>query len=215
MKMTAKSGQLFALALMTFPFLGIASHAADYGEENQYVADWSGIYLGAQTGIVWNNVTDRTTSTKADQKYVPLGLFAGVNFQNDNFVYGLELDTNLIGFTGDDKFGSLGDRYSFLPGLSGRLRAGYAFGNTLAYVTGGYGFGFGEVKLNAGGKEAKIHHGWAFGGGFEHALNDRWSVRTEYQYRDFNAKNYNIGGTVRRLDYQNAHVLRAGIAYRF
>ncbi|MGI9483640.1 MAG: outer membrane protein [Hyphomicrobiales bacterium] len=206
-----KAGMAGAAALMSLPFWAQSGTAADLGADIPYVADWSGIYLGAHTGVVFNNVKDRTTGTNADQTNVPLGLFGGVNFQADQMVFGLELDTNLVTFGGDNKFGALNDRYTFTPGGSARLRAGYAFGNTLAFATGGYGLGFGEVKLASGDKKSKAHHGWVFGAGFEHAINENWSLRTGYQFRDFNAKTYNVGAVSRRVDYKNAHVLRAGI----
>ena len=34
------------------------------------------------------------------------------------------------------------------------------------------------------------HLGWAAGGGFEYALNNRWSIKAEYLYLDLGSENY-------------------------
>lgn len=82
-----------------------------------------------------------------------------------------------------------------------RIKAGYAFGNLLAYATGGLAFGgvsssANDFYINNGmgawyaysiinnnyGNNDKFQLGWAAGGGFEYLLNKQWSAKAEYMY---------------------------------
>jgi outer membrane immunogenic protein len=82
-----------------------------------------------------------------------------------------------------------------------RIKAGYAFGNLVAYATGGLAFGgvsssSNDFNLNNGlgawyaysiinnnyGNNDKFQVGWTAGGGFEYLLNKQWSAKAEYMY---------------------------------
>jgi outer membrane immunogenic protein len=117
-----------------------------------------------------------------------------------------------------------------------RARAGMTYGNLLLYVTGGLAmtelkvsqlftdnFGFGA---RASGSTSDFKAGWTIGGGAEMALNRNWSIKAEYLYLDFGSVSGQAAMTlsatptvVRHLFNQEAdltaHVLRAGVNYRF
>jgi len=78
--------------------------------------------------------------------------------------------------------------------FTARPRIGYAWGNTLAYVTGGltmthlnYQARFTDTFATAAenGGINKTLTGWTGGGGIETKVNDRWSVKGEYLYAQF------------------------------
>lgn len=78
--------------------------------------------------------------------------------------------------------------------FTARPRLGYAWGNTMAYVTGGlaltdlnYQALFTDTFATAheNGGINKTVTGWTGGGGFESKINDRWSVKGEYLYAQF------------------------------
>jgi outer membrane immunogenic protein len=133
------------------------------------------------------------------------GVQAGYNWQNANFVYGVEAD-----FSGSGRFNR--NRSVFLsegpidvlasggssPEWFGtvRGRAGILVSPAmLAYVTGGYAYGRFEDRFTfnvtrAPGSGPTVlttttrHNdsGWVAGAGLEYKLDSRWSVKAEYQY---------------------------------
>lgn len=78
--------------------------------------------------------------------------------------------------------------------FTARPRLGYAWGNTMAYVTGGlamtnmnYQERFTDTFATASesGGISKRLTGWTGGGGFETKVNDHWSLKGEYLYAQF------------------------------
>jgi outer membrane immunogenic protein len=65
---------------------------------------------------------------------------------------------------------------------------GYAFGPGLLYAKGGYANYDGRVSIidiGAGKARASGISGWTLGAGVEYRMSPVWSVKTEYQYFDF------------------------------
>jgi outer membrane immunogenic protein len=127
------------------------------------------------------------------------GAQAGYNRQYGGLVVGAELDIGYLGLKG-----SRSGHAAYPPGAMGsftvnsavstgwlvtaRPRIGWALDNWLVYVTGGLAVG--DVKGNfnftdtngatESGSLSSTRTGWAFGGGVEVGLQDRWAVKAEY-----------------------------------
>ncbi len=140
------------------------------------------------------------------------GAHAGYDLQLSNWVVGLEgsvdgttvQKTTTIGFV--DAAVNLGGYFPYSGSVSSRVqspiqgsirgRVGYAFDRLLIYGTGGAAFGgfatgliLGAVDLTGSyyaiGGHPGTRVGWTAGGGLEYAIDNNWSVRSEYRYSDF------------------------------
>ncbi len=135
--------------------------------------NWSGLYAGVNGGYGWNNRYDNLD---------PTGGFGGgqigFNFQRGSFVAGLESDIQGAGI--NDSGGGVKSSLDWFGSVRGR--AGYAFGRTLAYATGGLGYG---QVTNAGFSETQA--GWVAGAGAEYKIAPVWSAKVEYQYFELGA----------------------------
>ena len=112
-----------------------------------------------------------------------------------------------------------------------RLRAGWACGSVLSYLTGGVAYG--EVNASGtqiagglfAGSAARTKVGWAAGGGAEYALTNNLSLKAEYLYVNFAG----VGGPTFGLvpppfppfvgtfstGTFGTHITRAGLNWRF
>lgn len=92
-----------------------------------------------------------------------------------------------------------------------RARAGFVHHRTLFYLTGGAAFANSRGSVWINGPDCipplhasgamKTNWGWTFGGGIEHAISKKWTVKAEYLY-------YDLGKSSRKLifDYTVAGV---------
>ena len=170
---------------------------------------WTGFYVGGNAGAVFNggntsNVfgnspalanavfggtrpmtsSDRNTGFSGGGQIGYNVQFGTVGFGNipGGFVLGLEADAVYTGVDNTQVFESdrasiLTTRTDFVGTVRGRL--GYATGNFMPYVTGG--FAYGEVKNNTNffgpagallyqGTQSSLRTGYTYGGGLEYAL---------------------------------------------
>lgn len=176
--------------------------------------DWTGFYVGINGGYGGGVVTGSTTfvqpgapglaeTTTASNRtagYVG-GAQGGYNYQlTKNIVVGVETDAQWSDVKAQHQAatigGPLGFVYTNTPNDvswfgTTRLRAGYASGNALSYVTGGVAYG--EVNAHGsqisggvfGGSASQNKAGWALGGGAMYALTKNLSMRAEYLYVSF------------------------------
>lgn len=166
--------------------------------------NWTGFYAGVQGGWAGASGIDGWFG----------GGTIGFNYQapGSAFVWGGELD---------GAFSNIGESVSGL-GITvksevdhfgtARLRAGTAIDRSLLYVTGGAAWAHNEISVTGLGKDSKTHLGWTVGAGIEQALSGGWSGKLEYLYADFGSETY-FGGL--RSGEFDAHVVRAGLNYRF
>lgn len=194
-----------ALAMGTALTLSVPSFAADVVEEQPY--DWSGVYAGIFAGVGfsssdWDGVDDDidedpvAVDESLDDTAVLLGALAGINFQHDRWVFGLEADIAWIDSKEEESLdGAEGLDLTSEIDLLGSLRArlGYAADRTLFYVTGGLAFADAEHTWDDGGEAPVLNlspetldldFGWVVGAGIEHAWTDNWLVRLEGFYFD-------------------------------
>lgn len=173
---------------------------------------WAGGYTGLYLGYGWNK-SKNESSVFADTTVKPndwkAGAYAGWNFQQDQFVYGVEGDA---GYSWAKKSR---DGLEVKQGFEGSLRArlGYDLNPVLPYITAGVAGS--QIKLDNGVEdESKFRVGWTAGAGVEAKLTDNILGRVEYRYTQFGNKTYDLGTeSVRsKLD---THDIRVGLGYKF
>lgn len=184
--------------------------------------DWTGVYGGLHAGYAWGDYSASAPALPRTYSFDGDGFLAGgqigANWQIDQFVFGIEGDLSWADMDGSTvipatALTATGDN-KWLATIRGR--AGIAIENVLIYGTAGAAF----TRINQGvvgvGSDTNTHTGWTVGAGLEIGLTENVSVRGEYLYTDFGNKTYNLPAPVGdvRADY-DAHVLRAGINYRF
>jgi outer membrane immunogenic protein len=186
--------------------------AADIVEE---AYDWSGVYAGVFAGVGytssdWDGFDDdpviepETVDESLNDTAFVLGALAGINFQHDQWVFGIEADIawfhskeheNLDGAEGLD----ITSEIDLLGSL--RARAGYAADRTLFYVTGGLAFSDAEhtwddrddfdnspLVTDLSPESVDLDFGWVAGLGLEHAWTDNWLIRVEGLYYDLGSE---------------------------
>ncbi|MGG6897623.1 outer membrane protein [Rhizobium sp. BR 315] len=177
-------------------------HSAPAAEQGYSAYDWSGFYLGAQGGYVWNKGTGLGTGRNLDDGTA--GVHAGYNFQSGNIVYGIENDFN---YSFKDK-----KETNLEWDASGRARVGYALDRTLFFATAGVAAAGGKVDVPAVGKKDDILIGWTAGSGIEHAVTGNVIVRGEYRYSDFGNKDF--GSAFGKFGATQNKIL-VGASYKF
>ncbi len=172
------------------------------------------------------------------------GVQAGYNWQSSGFLIGLEADVDYfqrgtslaktgIVTTGDILTVTNQSNSNWIATI--RPRVGLVWDRLLVYATGGAAFTRLEYResmvttLGASSGAFSVSQtktGWTVGAGAEYALADRWSVRAEYLYAQFNGL-AGTGGLVStvpagfsnvftgRTGTFNDNILRVGLNYRF
>ncbi len=195
------------------------------------------------------------------------GAQAGYNFQVSRFVFGGEADISYLGL--DARSGTTavvpgsfsGGAVAAAQAANGgvplsyetrnrqavdwygtvRGRVGYAFGNVLAYGTGGLAYGtvrtydaayatpgdyFGPFPFLYGARTSETRIGWTAGGGVEYALSRNLSLRAEYLHVDLGGKASVLpaqggasaavpGSSFVARNEARFDVVRAGVNYRW
>lgn len=99
-----------------------------------------------------------------------------------------------------------------------RARAGILLNpNLLLYGTAGIAFADVEASgsLVAGGSDDDMLFGFAYGGGVEATLNNRWFARVEYLHIDYDDENFtDVGGGRLKVD-MDTDTVRGALGYRF
>ncbi|WP_457583107.1 outer membrane protein [Ensifer canadensis] len=174
---------------------------------------WTGGYVGLQGGGGWLNGDFSTPGASASQDFNGglLGAFAGFNYQQGDWVYGVEGD---VSYNWNDKtfdiFGASPEAGSDVSG-SVRGRLGYTLNEkALVYATGGWAITRGFVDVPGASKEKETFNGWTIGAGVDYAFTDSLFGRAEYRYNDYGDKD--IGGTNVDLDQ---HQFTVGIGVKF
>jgi outer membrane immunogenic protein len=201
--------------------------------------------FGCELGILIANSALSDISWVADSD--PGGFIGGgqvgYNFQSDALVVGAELDFQ-IGSGGSSGTVCMAEVGCEVPSTStasselewlgtARGRIGAAFDRTLIYATGGIAFGEVRNYLDAdlGGapyifsnEESSTRFGWTVGGGAEHALTDKLSLKGEYLYYNLadttmTTLSDGVGGPQGRIGTykfsNDGQIVRVGLNYRF
>ena len=192
-------------------------------------AQWGGPYIGAHAGYTSfkpdysepldEDGLDRNTNPNAQG--ISGGVLAGYNVQAKGVVLGIEADFGLTGADAGPNATSDNDYSAFDLKWNGHLRArvGYPIGKTLIFAAGGLAVAHAQVDdVDAGwGEECDTYTGFTIGGGVEHAVGEKLTVRAEYLFDKYGKKNGSISGeyTYPYSVDPSTHTIRAAVAYRF
>ena len=193
----------FAAALLTSG----AVRASDFDLQTTPTrpsADFTGVGLGVDAGVGLGSAGDGNASGAIG------GAHIGYNFQANRLVGGAEADFLTSGI----KSGGLNPtsfQQNFLS--STRVKAGWAFGDLLAYGTVGWAYSTSKLTDPSGSSNKSIK-GTAYGAGAEFALTRNMFLRMEYLRYDFGAQTYVTPLSARTLS-TTTNLLRAGASVHF
>ena len=185
--------------------------------------DWAGAYVGAHAGYAWGEagVVQNPDNIVGDISGPIYGLFAGVNFQDGNLVYGLEGDFGIANVTGEGGNTDPEEEYYYDLNWNAhaRGRVGFASGQVLLFVAGGLAFASHtlteEYIGGMSGSDTQLHVGLSVGAGVELALTENLTVRAEYLYDDYGTKTYLFENTDEYDAFLTAHTVRVGVSVGF
>lgn len=223
--------------------LGAALAAASFAPNVQAGGDlapvppsfsWQGFYAGMQAGYAWGESSDVpwgvpngplvNNDGPADLSGPFAGIHVGYNFQRDRFVFGVEGDLELTALEGNDE-----DRGGNINGIRGnwqaslRARAGVLVGpRSLFYLTGGFAWLDADGTISDVPAIQTASHfftGWTIGGGVEHVIGPKATLRLEYRYTEFDldVAAYRLTGGARVYDLgfePEIHSVRLGFSIK-
>ncbi len=209
------------------------------------VFTWTGFYIGGNAGYAFDANNSFATARRATSTFVTSksngftgGGQIGYNYQIGNtpifgaipvfggngggLVVGVEADAAYTDLNSNFGVGGLAyhDRTAFVGTVRGRV--GIAFGDLLAYGTGG--FAYGGVHANVGTASLdKIATGYAYGGGLEYAIPTTSFVnvfhagavtlKAEYLHYDLGTQSLGVGAVTSRV-HNEGNLVRGGINYK-
>ncbi|GLK72918.1 porin family protein [Ancylobacter dichloromethanicus] len=213
------------------------------------VFSWTGFYIGANVGFGGNEfeypfsvnaggLPLANGSASIDSSGFFGGGQIGYNYQfANNVVLGVEADFEWSGIDGKVDAGlnipllpaafsaSAGSEVEWFGTI--RARLGYAFDHLLVYGTGGAAYGKVKSSISVGGPGFLLNEsaddtnwGWTAGAGFEYAINNNWTLKTEYLYVDLGSVSAFNGllapGVFGNLDTETTfHTAKVGLNYKF
>jgi outer membrane immunogenic protein len=169
---------------------------------------WTGCYVGAHVGA--GTMLNTEGSSGLNGKGAIAGGQAGCNYQDGNWVFGLEGEGawSNIKINNSDNFGAFDNFTSTFRNTADytiAARAGITFDRTLIYGKGGWAWG--QFKSDSSGiccsagnfntstfTQSGTLDGFLVGAGIEHALTRNWTVKFEYDYIAFGSKALNQTG---------------------
>ena len=185
---------------------------------------WEGLYVGATAGLtVVPNDIEVYSSSDYHEDAVGLsgGIHAGYNFQFEDMVFGLELDSSVM----DIESGLRDENHHMTVDLmsSVRARLGVAVGDQgqhLPYVTAGLGvFNATAYSSDAEYSADITQFVPVLGGGFETMLTENISLRVEGLYWMLEHENIAIGsstgGDTEAFQFEGSYGFRAGLSFHF
>jgi opacity protein-like surface antigen len=175
---------------------------------------YAGGFLGSQctdfvatkgTTVKGTSITETQTESGCTAQG---GLMAGYNIQQNEIVYGIELDYAMSGEMLKESAGW--GNGGMDPLLTLRGRAGYAFGSTMPYVTAGAAFAQGDLL-----DDKNWHSGWVVGAGVEQKVSESIALRAEFLHADFGAKTYGSTCCNGDIALGNVNMARLGLTWHF
>jgi outer membrane immunogenic protein len=216
---------LFAVATA----LPSSAQAADLGgrpslkDEPYYGAPrylWTGFYAGLQAGYAWGESrhTDSfgvTTGNFDIDGFVGGGTL-GYNFQSGQIVWGIETDISYTDVSGGSLVACGAGCSSSMDWLwTLRGRVGLDMNGWMPYITGGLAVADISAVTQSVSMGSETATGWTIGGGLEVKLDRNWSVKAEYLYVDLGDMSGNLGPVPIKIDFDELHIVRGGVNYKF
>ncbi|MBO4225277.1 outer membrane protein [Bradyrhizobium neotropicale] len=155
----------------------------NYGEA-PLPSSWQGFYFKPSIGYSSISFGNQLS----DAKGITLGASGGYDFRYNNFVFGPTADLNYDFLSGSESSVNGMSGYRARIDFDGSVgaRAGYLWGRTLIYMTGGYAFANMSVKNDAFGlSDSRTLSGWTAGGGLEYLWSEHDSLRFAYRRVQF------------------------------
>lgn len=179
-------------------------------------ASWSGFYAGLNAGGLFGNTSvppnGGFSGASGNGGGFAGGAQAGYNYLLGPVILGGEVDfqgsTYAAGLSGGPgPFGnnSATERTPWFSTM--RLRAGYAVGSVMPYVTGGAVWG--QHSIDGPFGSSANYWTWTVGGGVEGMISDRWSTKLEYLYMGTPSVSLLPGETA------SGNLIRVGVNYHF
>jgi high affinity Mn2+ porin len=210
--------------------------------------DWTGLYAGGHLGVAWGN-SDWTTAPnlsgsldlfqQIDTFNESGSFFAGVQVGYDymlpnRFVVGAVADASFPSFPSLAGI-SIGGISTLTSPVNGpetyaenmlyfgtvRGRFGYAPGNWLFYLTGGFAFAYDQLtltQLSTGTADMPFlwRLGWAAGAGFQVPVAPHWTAGVEYLFTDYGHSSVTFPALAQQFNSNfSLQELRASVNYRF
>lgn len=200
---------------------------------------WQGCYVGVIAGYgrgnsYWDDPIIGEFSHDQPRGWLAGGE-VGCNFTAGALVFGIEGDLAWANFR-DAKSHATPDpdewtdttTYHAIATVTGRV--GFAFNRTMIYAEAGFALArvtLDDTGINPSGPyqyaTTQNRRGYVVGGGIEHALNDNWSIKFEYNYMNFGTATVDLQGidikpgqpieTV--ISALSQSVFKFGLNYRF
>jgi len=176
------------------------------------VFSWTGCYVGAQVGGGMQSNTEGSSGVTG--KGAIAGGQAGCNYQDGNWVFGLEGEgywsgikttsgfTEIASVLNPNGFGTDTTTVKNNNDFTIAARIGIAFDRTLIYGKGGWAWGsfksFESSNCCSIGNPTNTFassgtlDGFLIGAGIEHALTRNWTVKLEYDYIGFGTEQFTV-----------------------
>jgi outer membrane immunogenic protein len=203
--------------------------------------NWSGFYAGLHGGYASGDVDQRQTTggmPPGPFSYDASGFFGGgtlgYNWQAGSLVYGLEGDLGYMDLTGagiiPSSVPTAHQDITLRGGVYGDItaRVGFAVDRSLIYAKGGAAFINGESRQTTTNPGYVTHgtsgfSGWVAGGGVEHFITPKISVKAEYLHFDFGRQGGDqtsisdppVGFVYRNTTDVTADTIKVGVAVHF
>lgn len=174
--------------------------------------DWEGFYAGGGIGYRWTDAKPASGSTGSAYEVdgITLDNFVGYNWQVGQTVFGTEAAFNIKSRSQEIAGGS--KLRQSADGLV-RLRAGWDFGQGLAFAAAGPTFSSSRLSLGAN-SDSENQVGWSLAAGVDVPITQRLFTRAEYRYSDFGTGSYRIGSVGQRLKVDESRAV-FGVGLRF
>lgn len=188
---------------------------------------WEGFHIGGHLGYAEQdygfsqvNPTSPLVTFSDDANGIAGGVVYGNSWQFGKWVLGTDSEFTFSDSDSGRNIAANGDFASAEINYSttSRARAGILVNpNLLIYGTAGIAFADVDVSgsLVAGGSDSDTLFGFAYGGGIETTLNNRWFARVEYLHIDYDDENFtDNGGGILKVD-MDTDTVRGAVGYRF
>lgn len=173
------------------------------------VATWAGPYAGIQLGYGFSGSVERPGNDIGTDGFLG-GVFGGYNFQNGQFVYGLEGDVNYSDVHGTDAGEAARSRFEG----SIRARVGMAVtDDVLVYGTFGGAAEKQRVVVD-GVRDSNTMLGYTVGAGVDARLTEKVFARAEYRFTDYDDEKFDFGAGAVPYDSSN-HRVTLGVGFKF
>lgn len=167
-------------------------------------ADFSGVGIGIDAGFGIGSTGNINTSGPIGGGHI------GYNFQASRLVGGAEADFLTSGIK-SGSLPTLSIQQNFLS--SARVKAGWIFGDLLAYGTLGWGYSTTSLRDFTGTSNKSVT-GNTLGAGVEFSVTRNVSIRAEYMRYNFGTQTYVTPLNTVPLS-SNTNLLRAGASVHF